>query len=114
MSSWVLVRIRIVPRKSVFAGAGRFDRVGGVDDQVEKNLTEFADVAAHERKICEVGLDVGEVFVFVARDGEHRLDRVVDVRGVVFVGPRVPELAHRGDDLADSLNTGSGPVDRGG
>ena len=61
------------------------DRVRGVDDEVQDDLVDVAAVARHQRQVAEIGLDLGDVLVFVARDDERALDRLVEIdRAISF------------------------------
>jgi hypothetical protein len=96
----------------VCASDAGFDRVAGVDDQVETHLVEIAAAGHHQRELSEVKLDVGDVLVFVSGDNQRGLEALVDVdRGALGRGVR--ELTHRVHDRGDAVDPVQGPLDCG-
>ncbi len=82
-----------------FAGihvlAGIMYRMGGVDNEIQEDLVEFADIADDMRQIREVRVNLCNVLVLIRGDEQRRLQCVIEVGGALFVGVWMGEFVRR-------------------
>ena len=78
LAAAVRVEILIFPRPELVPDL-LLDRLRGVDDQIQEDLVELADVAGDRGQLTELDHDLGHVLVLVAAHRERRLDRLVDI-----------------------------------
>src|SRR5271155_3774679 len=78
--------------------------VGRVDEQVQEDLIEIAEMTGDGRQDAEIGFDFGYIFGFVARNDQGAFDGFVEVGGD-FIGAaiHVGELFHGADDGGDAI-----------
>src|SRR5271163_2107939 len=78
--------------------------VGRVDEQVQEDLIEIAEMTGDGRQDTEIGFDFGYIFGFVARNDQSAFDGFVEVGGD-FIGAaiHVGELFHGADDGGDAV-----------
>ena len=91
------------------------DGVGGVDDQVEDDLIEFAGQAEDAGQAgLEVLDDGGDIFPFVGGDDERVFHRLVEVHRDFFAAAGMGEIAHGADDAGDVVEPFQGLLDGAG
>ena len=88
------------------------DGVRGVDDQVQDGLIDLPGVARHLRQVSEVGLEHGDVFVFVIRYNQSAANRLIQIGWGFIRLVRVSEFLHRAHNGGDSSETFDRAVER--
>ena len=73
-----------------------FNRVGGVDDQVENNLIQQVGKAGHHGQIrIKISDHFSRVFPFVTTNGNGTAQGAVQIRGDLVIAAGVAEFLHR-------------------
>jgi len=76
----------------------------GVDDEVDEDLVELAQMTGNVRQLAQIELHVGHVLGLVADDLRGAGDGAVQVSRLLLLAVRVRELLHRPDDGGDPLH----------
>src|SRR4030088_2302989 len=86
--------------------------MGGIDDEVQEHLIEFADIANNRGQLGEFSMNLGEIFMLIGGDEECGADGMVQIGGTLFVRIRMSKLLHCLDDVRDSLHAIGGSFER--
>ena len=87
------------------------DGVSGVDDDVQDGLIELTGAAGNRRQISQFHLDVGDVFVLAASNGERVFDCTVQIDGRHFTLIGMGKLLHRSHNRGHARESVEGTLD---
>src|SRR5262245_59393887 len=91
------------------------DGVGGIDDQIEDDLVEFAEEAGDGRqRRVEFQREVSDILPFISRHGRRGLDGFVEVHRGLFLAARMRKFLHGPDNLRDAVHAFESFPDGGG